>query len=448
MESVTPTSDQGPSRRIPSSLFTICTAMTSTLELDALLELILELAMQEFQAQRGSVLLCDEMTDSLKMLAARGMPDEVARKGYIPRQGSIAEWVLANDRPVVLHDTIDDRRFTSISEKRLRSSMCCPLRSKGKVIGTLNISRVEEGLPVFDDDDQESMLIIATQAAVAIENARLVRENLESARMAAIGQTVAGVSHCVKNILTGLKGGMSLGEMAIRQQDWEMMKGGWEMLSRAVGRISLLVLDMLDYSKERKPSRHPTDLTALVEEVCLSVSYDAGKRHIILERDAPEDLPRPLIDGDQIFRCLMNLATNAIDAVSALEAYHNRQGRVIFRARVMYQSPGGAGANAMGGANGEAPGGLARNLIIEVIDNGCGIEPERLQDIFQPFFSTKGSRGTGIGLAVTRKVAREHGGRVEVDSVLGEGSTFRIILPCQVAETVGADPVVRPAPSV
>ncbi|MCX7048106.1 MAG: ATP-binding protein [Candidatus Sumerlaeota bacterium] len=453
----------GPAQRhMPYSLFKICAAMTSTLELDELLGMILDLTLKELQAERGSILLYDEASDTLKMLAARGMPEEVARRGYIPRKGSIAEYVVDNNEPLLLNDGIADNRFTSIAGS-LRSSVCCPLRSKGNVIGTLNLTRLTGDC--FTPDDLDSLMIMATQAAVAIENARLIRENVESERLAAIGQTVSGISHCVKNMLTSLKGGMSLADLGIKQNDWSILQNGWKMLNRSVNRISLLVLDMLDFSKEREPSLRPCNMREILEDATEAVRFEAEKFGIAIRQDLPAEAPRVLVDGDQIFRCILNLATNAVDAVHSTE---REDGWVQVGMKI--QAPEGAPADlpakdlsGTGASDASAPltsvsatgapaasasavsasavsapaankSGQEIILTIWVADNGGGIPADKQKDIFKPFFSTKGSKGTGLGLAVTQKVVREHGGRIELDNEPGKGVAFRLVVPCKAIE--------------
>jgi len=406
---------------VPSSLFAVCAAMTSTLELDQLLDMILDLTLQELAAQRGSILLYDEESDTLKMLASRGMPEEVVKQGYLPRKGSIAEWVMANNEPQLLQDSVRDSRFSSISEQPLRSSICAPLRSKGRVIGTLNVTRLRGRQ--FAQDNVDSLMIMATQAAVSIENARLFRENAEKARLAAIGQTVSGISHCVKNMLTSLKGGMALGDLAIQQQDWRILQSGWQMLHRSVNRISLLVLDMLDYSKEREPVRKECDARELIEEAASVVQADAEKRHVTLVRDLPPEAGKVRIDSDQVFRCVLNLLTNALDAVE------DDTGRVEVGLKMLAPTD-----PAMPPASDKIQGPQGA-FVMWVRDNGCGIPIENQKDLFKPFHSTKGSKGTGLGLAVTRKIVHEHGGRVELESAPGQGSCFRLVIPYPLTET-------------
>ena len=134
---------QGPvaAARFSASLLEICQAIGSSLELRAILDTILGLCMAEMRAQEGSILLLNENDDRLEMLAACGLPEEIISKGYIPRKGSIAEWVIEKDRPLILNESPKSERdtqgdhFEALDNRRqIVSSMCVPLRARGRVL--------------------------------------------------------------------------------------------------------------------------------------------------------------------------------------------------------------------------------------------------------------------------------------------------------------------------
>lgn len=389
---------------ISYSLFEVCAAMTSTLELEELLSLILDLTMRELGADRGSVLLQDPGSDVLRMLASRGMPDDVVERGYIPRAGSIAEWVIAQGEPVLLDDDVRDDRFTSIVESPLRSSICCPLKARDNTIGALNVSRYAGDH--FTENNVRDLTIMATQAAISIENARLMTESVRNARLAAIGETVAGVSHCVKNILTILNGGVSQAERGLAREDWDMIATATEMLRRGVSRVSVLVTDLLQLARDPQSTPTPQDVRALLNDVASTVEHTAVERGVSLDTQFDDDTSMQSMDGMQLYRCLLNLATNAVEAVSE-----------------------GDGHVTLGVKTIDGEGGPAVQFTIS--DDGPGVPKANQTRVFDPFFSTKGSKGTGLGLAVARKIASDHGGTLELSSESGNGTTFKLTIPSQ-----------------
>lgn len=399
---------------ISPSLLVICRAMGSGLNLDDVLDQILDLTIQEMRAHQGSILLFNEHQDRLEMLASHGLPNEIVLKGYIPRKGGIAEWVIDHAEPLILNDRPSQSEFHALEDesRRIVSSMCVPLQARGDVLGTINLNRTDPDDVPFTDDDLNAMVIIASQAAIYIENSRLHRSNLESERLAAIGQTVAGISHCIKNLLTGLKGGISLVKIAREHEDWEIVRKSTEILTHSSDRISSLVLDMLDYSKERKPDLQKIELRNLIDEIIEVTREKTESMQIEITADLADDAPSVLADSNQLFRCLLDLVQNAIDACG-------QGGRVRIETE---RSTSEAAMRRLDESCDAA-------FIIRVADTGPGIPEKYRSQIFEPFFSTKGSRGTGLGLAVTRKIVAEHKGSLELTSPPEHSAVFSIYLP-------------------
>ncbi len=414
------------------SLFEICQAMVSPEDLGQVLDTILDLTAQTLKADAGSILLFEAGSEDLKMLAAKGLPPGVMKRGYISRKGSITERVLETSEPVIVNQTPEEKKAaeSASSASAIKSALCVPLFVKGEAIGTLNLNRYGGEADFFDDRDVKTVMILASQASICIDNARLYEENMAQARLAAIGQTVAGISHCVKNMLTGLRGGMGLVDMAAKAENWGASRKGAQLLRNNIERISLLVLDMLDYSKDKKkPIRRQSQIAPLFHEVMEITSLKAKRKSIEVEKEIEEDAQRVLLDPDQVFRCVLNLVENAIDSIDG-------GGRVQMRCASV-------SAKEIDGIFGPQtdPAGLGRVVRLTVSDTGSGISEENLTHLFEPFFSTKESRGTGLGLAVTHKIVLEHGGRVTVDSEIGKGTSFHLYFPKNIPEENAADSV-------
>jgi PAS domain S-box-containing protein len=236
---------------------------------------------------------------------------------------------------------------------------------------------------------------------------RLLEERLiQRERMAAMGETVAGMAHAVKNILGGLTGGSFVLEKGLELSRDDLVKQGWDMLRRNVARIRELVLDLLSYAKEREPELGWCDPGEILADVLHLMGEGARRFGVEIREERAPLSSEWYLDRRWVHRCLTNLVGNAIDACSEPFAP---------------ASPGRVTVALHETGKGE--------LCFAVTDNGCGMDAETRQRIFTSFFSTKGSQGTGLGLMLTQKMVKEHGGRIDFQSTPGKGSTFRIILP-------------------
>lgn len=232
------------------------------------------------------------------------------------------------------------------------------------------------------------------------------RELLEAERLVAVGQTVAGLAHAIKNISGHLRGGAFVLEKGFELKNEKYLRQGWDMVKGNVSRISNMAIDLLNYSKERKPNYQLCCPNRIMEEVVELMQPSALEHHITLQKSLDEGLPQVWLDPEGIHRCLANLLTNAIDACREAGS-RNRRPEILVRSL--------------------KPEGWAVGYQIE--DNGCGMDEETRNQVFRLFFSTKGSRGTGLGLMMTKKIIDEHGGVIELESEKDRGTRFYIRLP-------------------
>jgi signal transduction histidine kinase len=285
--------------------------------------------------------------------------------------------------------------------------MCVPLLVSDRVLGMVEVDSSSGGIS-FREGDLRLLTGLAAQASIALENSRLYQEIGQSKRLAAIGQTVSGVAHCVKNVLNGIDGGLFIARRGLDASNEEKVTKGWDMLERNSSFLKGLVLDMLDYSKDRPPEYDSLDLNDLFGEIRAFVEGRAAEGDIELIMDIDPGIGTVQLDPTRMKRAFLNIVANAIEATPE----------------------GGKVSVTVAGM----PGGMFR---VTIADTGRGIPQDILKTIFEPFYSTKGSKGTGLGLPVMKKIVEEHGGQVELESVEGEGTTFKITLP------VGADDRTR-----
>ena len=217
----------------------------------------------------------------------------------------------------------------------------------------------------------------------------------------------------MKNVLQGLKGGSSLIQTGLDSNDMKLTRRGQQILERNLGRVYDLVLDMLSYAKSREPLRQGVLVSYLINDLVELMRHRAESQGIRLNvSEIPEDLVC-WIDEEGIHRAVLNLVTNAIDVLTGQEG-----GVINVETHYNYQTD---------------------HLTIDVIDNGPGIAEEDLAGLFELFASSKGAKGTGLGLPVSDKIVREHGGQISVKSQIGVGTTFSIDLP-------HVKPPVKPSP--
>jgi PAS domain S-box-containing protein len=261
--------------------------------------------------------------------------------------------------------------------------------------------------PVFDESGKiASVMEVFTDVT---EVKRLQRQ------LALTGRAVAGMAHRVKNILMGLEGGIFIVNEALESDDRPSIDQGWEMVERNVGLVTGIVKDLLYCSKDRDPAFEtevcPQDIAREVRDLYAARMSDENVE-IRIELSTPPH--RGTFDPDGIHSLLCNLVANAIDACR-FDPCPDKSGHTVV-------------IRCFGNGNG--------STVFEVEDNGAGIPENLSHRVFQEFFSSKGSEGTGIGLLVVQKVAEEHGGKVTFESKPGHGTVFTVVIPNSRSETV------------
>lgn len=227
----------------------------------------------------------------------------------------------------------------------------------------------------------------------------------QAERLATIGMTTAGLAHTIKNILSGLQGGQYAMETGFEKHNEERLKAGWQMVREYLDQISGLVKNLLEYSKP-KPAVHAlTAPSELVERVVALFQKKASFASIALEQRVEPQLEPIMLDADAINACLDNLVSNSIDACTWDPDFDKKHTITI------------AAASSEHG------------VVFTVSDNGAGITQENQRKILSAFFTTKGIRGTGLGLLLTQQTVKDHGGTIRFTSTYGEGTTFEIEIP-------------------
>lgn len=396
-------------------LYGISEEMVSTaISIEELLQRILDKTLAAIGADRGCMLVADARTGQFepRAVAYSGTKDVDQR---MPVSRSIVDFVLKKGEGVRISDARADSRFAgglSIVREGIREAMCVPMPGRYELMGTLyvdtttHLEQLGDGTTPpskFDDEQLRLLAAIGRQAALAVEDHRYQEAFVNAERLAAVGQTITILSHHIKNILQGVRGGSYLIDMGLQGHDENLIQEGWSVVEKNQDRIYHLVTDMLTFSKERQPKLEPADVNELVADIHELARGRAEELSVDLRLALADELPSAMFDQEGIHRAVLNVVLNALDAVDGQE-----QAAVEIRTGIS---------------------GDGQEIWVEVADNGPGIPDDQLAAIFSIFESTKGSRGTGIGLAVSQKILQEHGGEILVESEPNRGSRFRLLWP-------------------
>ncbi len=416
------------------ALYQIAEMLAHDYDIDRLVSGIMDMIFDVVDADRGFILLKGEGGDPLVPKAIRyreelleqirreqagnqqaaedtqlGEPhddaeDRAERAAPICVSRTIINYVMQRGEGVLTTNAMQDQRFEegeSIQDFGIRSAICVPVKSRDEILGIIHVdTHVSQGQ--FTPDDLRLMTAIGCQTALAVENAYLMAGQVRQERLAAVGQAVASLSHYIKNILQGIEGGSHAVEAGIDREELDTIGQGWEIVGRNLHRINALVLDMLTYTRRAAPNLVQMSVNAVVREVVELTQTAAKEKEVKLTTKLDTTLPEIPIDPDGLHHACLNLLSNAIEAAPPLK------GRVEVATRL---SP------------------HASEIWITVADNGPGIPPDQQPHIFNAFYSTKGYRGTGLGLAAAERVVKDHGGFISVNSEPGQGSAFVIHLP-------------------
>jgi PAS domain S-box-containing protein len=307
----------------------------------------------------------------------------------------------------VFGDGIGEECFR-VYKHREEQCLSCPMMS------TFETGRTHDyEASVLSKDGQELNLLVTTaplrnaegiveaviEMGVDITQIRQLQDQLTS-----IGLLVGSISHGIKGLLTGLDGGIYMVNSGFERDKPERVKKGWEMVQRNVDRVRSMVLDILYYAKDRELTVEPIALAAMIGDLRESVEKKAREIGVEIRFDAPEEIGR--FDGDpQAIRAmLINLLENSLDAC---RMDGDKPGHTV-EVRARRSEPW---------------------MVIEVADDGVGMDRETREKIFSLFFSSKGLKGTGLGLFISNKIVDKHGGTIEVESEVGRGTRFTVRIP-------------------
>jgi signal transduction histidine kinase len=393
------------------TLGTFSKAMVTILDLQSLLKRIIETITQTMGVEKASLFLWHEEKGGYSLFESKNIK-MAASPPLLSRNDPLPHYLQKIGEIVVREELA---KGTNISELNgviqkmsfLEAEVTVPLISKGQLIGMINLSH-KFNKDIYSHEDIELLSTLANQTAVAIENARLYEDLKKSKsyirradRLASLGTLTAGLAHEIRNPLVAIKTLTQL--LPERLDDEEFRNNFLQIASGEVDRISSLVTELLDFSRPSDPKLDLEDVNTILDGMILLVSTETKKKQISITKHYTSDLPPVQVDREQIKQVFLNILLNAIEAT-------RENGKIDVKTR-SFIKPGGE-----------------PYVQIEFTDTGSGIPEEYLEDIFNPFFTTK-STGSGLGLSISNQIIQDHRGYIHVESQLNKGSSFFINLP-------------------
>jgi signal transduction histidine kinase len=324
------------------------------------------------------------------------------------RQDILNSSLLADSLRTTLLDNTADAQFAT-----LPINLAIPLLNQGRLIAFVVLQSQKEST-IIPSDTLELLTAMAQSAANALDSFLLYEDLRQSQvlmrrtdRLRSLETIAGGFAHEIRNPLTSIKTFIQLAPE--RKDDSQFIGEFSRIVLEDVNRIERLIQEILDYARYMEPQLTDEDLNEIVSSCLYFIQVKADSRGIKIEKDLAPELPRGMLDRQQIKQVLLNLLLNAMDAIG------DKSGTLRVRTTRLAKVGG------------------EMWMQIQIEDTGHGISAENLDHIFDPFFTTKYTstlnEGTGLGLTIAHQIVREHRGEIQVQSTEGSGTTFLINLP-------------------
>jgi signal transduction histidine kinase len=384
----------------------ISTSLHSDNHVTNVLDTLVMKSVQMLNARGAVIRILNLETRRLDLGAAFGLSDQYISKGLAFRKEIITDLCRQN-RVLVIRDILNDPCVQHPKEawaEGIRMMVDAPIAYREDVLGILRIYFDEPR--DFAEEELQYLILVAERGAAVIQRAQLIEMQetrydqlaIQTEKLSALGRMAAGIAHEINNPLAGV---LIFSSNLLKKTPKEgPFKEGLEIIVQETLRCKAIIQGLLEFSRSTEPKAALINANNVIARAVHLLENEFRLKHIRVEMDLSKQLPEVLIDENQIQQVFINLLLNATQAIE-------EQGTVTIRSYVIPDR---------------------RKVAIDVFDTGCGIPPENMSKIFEPFFSTK-AKGTGLGLAVTYGIVQKHGGHVYAFSQPKQGSRFIIELP-------------------
>ncbi len=402
-------------------LYQISNDLGTIVDLKRLLDRINELVIELTKADRSVIMWKDQETGALDLRVVHSredLPTELLISQTITNQ------VMETGESILTTDAMHDERFkqaNSIVFQDIRSTMCVPIKFKDSVLGIIHVD-TKRKIVTFTKADLELLTAISNQAAIAIENARLfddlkmahevLKEQqaqlIEAEKLSALRKLAGGVAHEINNPLTSVLGYAELTSKKLAKGELtpQVLKECIEhlkIIEEESVRCEQIVQDLLQFGRRKKHVMAPVSINHVIETSLKVARFHLKQAPIEITKEFMDQLPETMADANQLQQVFLNLIVNARDAME-------QGGRLTITTGIVD----------------------GRWVEITFSDSGCGIPADKLDDIFKPLYTTKEEgKGTGLGLAISQDIIERHKGMIDVESTVGQGTTFTIKLPLE-----------------
>lgn len=402
-------------------MYRLINDLVTVTDLKELMDRTAERVLEIIKADRALMMLVDDQSGALLPQATR-QRKELKYSDEISFSKTISRRVFETGESILTSDAMKDGRFQSsdsIILNGIRSTLCVPIKTKDRILGIIHVDTLGK-IMGFAQEDLELLAAMGHQIGIAVENAKLVTDlrkaNLElkeqqaqlieAEKLVLLGKIAGGVAHEINNPIMSVLGFTGMASKRLKEgipgpDNKNECIHYLNVAQEEAQRCIQIVENISQFYRRKQSTMAPTDLNAVVEAALNVASFHMGQGHIEIVRDLRPDLPQILASRGLIQQVIVNLVLNARDAME-------QQGTLTV---------------STDHENGPW-------VTLRISDTGCGIKPDDIQKIFLPLFTTKAEgKGTGLGLSISQDIIKSHKGTIEVDSVLGKGTTFTIRLP-------------------
>jgi len=372
---------------------------------DELLKTAVQAIAEQLAADHCYTLLKDD-SGELAIVVSQGNDastvEELVRASY-----ALPVEVMKTGEGFLIENTMENQRFFSepdLQRFNIKHAICLPIKTRQSLFGVIYADTCRDDCD-WGAEQLDWVKFVGLYIGMTIGRSNSPEQTSDNQRLIAAGQAALNISHSVKNILQLIGGAVEVIDFGLRTNQIHRVKRSWSILKPNLERVRKFTLDMLDFSKERHLEPGPCDFNSIVQGAIESLKAQLKQKKTKLHVRVDQAIPTVELDGERIHEMALNLILNAIDIVD------KETGIVTVETRYLPSE--------------EA-------VELSVTDNGPGLTEETKEKIFLPFKSTKNKIGTGLGMAIAKQIIDQHKGRIEIETQLGEGSTFKVILPAKV----------------